>query len=827
MTKLIRKLLSIYLAITLTILSVFSVSGTPVLADVPAVPTLGQSAPPPPSVNTSPPSVPTAGSAPTSPPAVPTQGDSVPTVPVAPTLGSQPTTSVISPTDTPSGTGDSASNPTPTDPAGTGGLTGASGTAGTDSTGNTTGAIGATGASGTDGSSSGSTTPSINDPANTGTGAFSTNKGEEKLAADMAMLNKNLATVQNKVDAITSTGFNYANLNTLSGSVLTGNSTQVLNLLNKLNSNMTGEGAFQVFNVYDTYLGDIAFQLADNSANGGFSDASGMVSKNAVTGAGSDNTADASTSFKVKEANGNDAKLTNDINIAADTGSNQATANTGDGSVKTGDATALGNIINMANTNLNVAGWLFGVVNIVGDMVGDIILPQNSSSGNTTTDTAAGVYVGNSDTGFNSNNQATLNSTLNETFDNANSAKVTSNVDVGANTGNNTASANTGGGSVNSGTSAANVSNSTVANTNTVDEEGTVWMVIVNEAGKWVGHIIGAPWGSTAASNGLPITQQTGGAGSTVYNAGTGPNSQNSSTYNLTSDTGVSNTNDASISNNITANANTGDNDASYNTGKGEIDTGDAKTGLNLVNMVNTNVTAKKFVAILVNVLGSWVGDVVTPGSQTQTTGNAAGNTTSNTTKSATGNTTANNTTDQTSNTAASPSPTPTVTVDPPFENTNIGGTGDIAVATPTPGWSDDDNSNQTQTVYYYYYYESQPAAAVDQGNAAVYPSNYQAAVNKLNNTKNRLTKEPYQPAAQEVQNQVNQLTRGVFISAAFAKATQSTYPAILLGGAKFKVTNTWLSIIPLAFIFFFLRRRRKFKINVGKYLNMILDIVL
>ena len=154
-------------------------------------------------------------------------------------------------------------------------------------------------------------------------------------------------------------------------------------------------------------------------------------------------------------------------------------------------------------------------------------------------------------------------------------------------------------------------------------------MIIVNEAGKWVGHILGSPWGSTSASNSLPVTTETGGFGNQNYsvysgNEATGPLSQNIATIASNTEESYITENNAAITNNITANADTGNNQAMYNTGAGVISTGDADVALNLVNMANTNVVAKKFVAILVNVIGEFMGDVIPTGytDNTAQTGN-------------------------------------------------------------------------------------------------------------------------------------------------------------------------------------------------------------
>jgi hypothetical protein len=744
----------------------------------------------------------------------PSEVPSVPTVPAVPTMAPQgtqsssnPTASSVSPTvvsSSPTNSPEPTGNTTQTTevtPTGTSGDS--SGTSSSDNS--QTGESESTGGSeGTD-NSTGNTTSSVNDPANTQTGAGSQNYASETLDQKMETLNKNLAELQNKIDAISNSGFNYANLNTLDGQVFTGDTVASLNLLNKLNSNMTGLGGFSVFNVYDTQYGDIVFKFAGDSSS--FASASPNVSKNATTGPYSENEAIADSSFTVKEAYGNDATIENDINLQAVTGNNTASYNTGNGSVTTGDATAIGNIINLANTNLNVSQWLIGVVNVFGTLAGNIILPKNNSASSNTT-AQSSVLVDNQNTGSLSLNDAsyTVNNTSSTTMDN--SADVTSTLNVTANSGNNAASVNTGGGSVTTGSTDASVSNSTIANTNTVDEDGTVWMIIVNKMGKWVGEIVGNPWGSTAASNALPISQTGSGSGNQNYsttsqNSNTGYLSDNDATYNSTVNSTTTVENKASISNNITANADTGNNKAEYNTGAGEIETGDAKSGVALVNMVNTNVVAKKFVAVIVNVLGEFVGNVISPDQKSSVAD--AGNTTSNSTNTNNANTT-----------TAQPTPTPTVYQLAQFTTVanNIGGL-----------TSSDSNTSFTQVIN-----QAQENADISYQASL---NDYQQAVSRVQNTKNQLFYKSKQLTQRFPETYIlgspktNTLKRGSFVSPAFAKAVEGSFPGILLGGATWKVNESWLWIVPFALLFIYIRRRKKINIDFGKYLNALLEVVL
>ena len=337
--------------------------------------------------------------------------------------------------------------------------------------------------------SSGYSSGSVNDPYNLTTGPGSYNYGSEIIDQKMEVLNKNLAEIQNKVDALTSSGFNYANLNTLNGEVYTGNVISTVNLMNKLNSNMSGLGTFSTFSLYGRYLGDIGLQFTEGSPLSAFISASETVAKNSITGPMSQNYSISDGNFTVKEANGNDAKLTNDINLGADTGSNSASLNTGNGIIQTGNASALGNIINMVNSNINVSKWLFAVLNIFGELAGNIILPQEDGSSSGESVSGGGTMVGNENTGPMSTNYASATTNNTAEFSNVNNADIVSTLNVDANTGNNEANYNTGGDSTIK-TGDVNVAASifNFVNTNIIGR--TLMLGFINVFGSWTGNFI-------------------------------------------------------------------------------------------------------------------------------------------------------------------------------------------------------------------------------------------------------------------------------------------------------------------------------------------------
>lgn len=745
------------------------------------------SAPPPPMMNSSPPSPPSAPQAPTAPSAPPPPAEStqtvvsLPTAPPAPTEpplpGSEALPTIVSPSASPTvlATEDAVTNPTSAQ------IASPAQSASNNSDNETT------------------KSASLNDPANVSTGPLSKNYAAESLEAKQTKLNQDLAELQNKIDALSTTGFNYANLNTLDGKVVTGDTQAVVNLLNKLNSNLTGIGNFEVYNIYGVQTGNIIFNFLAPDSNA-FTAVPATISKNELSGPGSSNVADASNSFTVKEANGSDAAITNEVTLSAVTGGNSASGNTGSGTIKTGKAIALANLINLTNTNLNVAQWLIGVVNIFGELAGNIILPQEAESpANTsnTNSTAGSLLVENSTTGPASSNLSSLATSSQTNFATANSADITSHVEATANSGNNVASFNTGGGVVATGDSDTSVKNTTIVNSNIIAEEGTVWLIIVNEMGKWVGQIVGAPWGTTVASNSLPLISEKGTAGSQTFstlvaNEGTGPLSDNQSSLETQTEESLSTQNQAGITNNIQATADSGNNTASDNTGSGQIESGAAKTGVNLINMANTSVVAKKFVAIFVNVLGSLFGAIVPPNDQgKQLLGGAT--------------------------TVVQGESNPTSSQSLGGDVSSQGSTTYTLKPTPVLAHSGEINQGtapQYLYTYAYYYF--------DTISPSVSPSYNQAVITVAKQKQQVQTQTANYRNLSSLQTN---LRRGIYLSPNFIKTTESSLPGMLLAGAKINVTQSWLVVVPLAVIIFFFRRRKRYELV--KYLHAFLEVIL
>jgi len=238
---------------------------------------------------------------------------------------------------------------------------------------------------------------------------------------DTSVTNSNNVKVENVSDAFISntvkttsnTGNNSASQNTMGGMIQTGDATSDVAVLNSANINTT---------------------LVDLGRDGGLNTAG-----NSITGAKSDNDAVITNSNRVGIKNDNTAVLQNNLNVNSNTGGNFANQNTDGvgGMVQTGDAVSLVSLANRANDS---ATGVRGLNNFGSNV------------------------VGNSITGFNSMNDASITNANSVTVNNVSDAFVSNTIRARANTGANSASQNTMGGLIQSGNSLADIGIETDAN---------------------------------------------------------------------------------------------------------------------------------------------------------------------------------------------------------------------------------------------------------------------------------------------------------------------------------------------------------------------------
>lgn len=432
---------------------------------------------------------------------------------------------------------------------------------------------------------------------NSTNGAFSENHGSIVDSSTRALDQNNNANVDNSIDLQSNTGDNNTSYTVGNSLIKTGDSNVSGTAITAVNTNVDGIAVAE-FNIDENQTGDYVLDYSKNCI-------SGCAAKNIGNGSGSQNAADIANTQNNATFQKNDATVGNQLVLAANSGNNAGNYNTGgDTLIKTGDANVSANSLTFANNNL-AGNVVYGVVNIYGDLHGDIVFPEE--------------MVANIGNGANSNNTSNTNNSTANSLDQSNQAFIDNNLELSASTGGNTTSGNTGGSSyLSTGDANTTAQVLNVANTNVSD--GTTWLVLVNQAGNWIGQIMGAPAGSTyAGSAGTQFSTSPSGA-ITATNGGNGANTNNTTSVSQNTQNALSQTNNANIGNNLQLSANTGGNSTSYNTGGDNgIQTGDANIVANLVNFVNNNVASNgKLVVTVVNVFGSWVGDLVTPGQKKQ-----------------------------------------------------------------------------------------------------------------------------------------------------------------------------------------------------------------
>lgn len=441
--------------------------------------------------------------------------------------------------------------------------------------------------------------------ANSGNGTDSNNSTSINTANTGITFQTNNANVDNGLDLGTTTGNNNGSTNVGNTTVSTGDANTTGTIVNSVNTNIDGVAVAE-FNVLDDHIGDIILDFSNSCIAGCVSP---ITAANTGNGSGSDNNLDVNQLNDQVTFQTNNAQLNNEMNLFSDSGNNLANDNTnGDTAIYTGDANVSANVINMANNNFT-GDVIYSAVNIFGDLVGDIIFPEEAMQ-----------YFANTGNGSNSNNQLGSTTITHDTTFQNNQAVITNNLNLDTTTGENKTSANTNGeNNVQTGDTNVTAQVTNIANMNVV---GDMWMVLVNSAGNWLGKIIGANTnGNMAGSEGIEFMVAENGD-VTVTNADNGTGSTNIGNIYQQNNSTLVQSNTANINNDINLKANTGGNSASRNTGgESTIATGDANIVTNIVNFVNNNIKGDgRLFVNMVNVFGSWVGNFITPEAQSPTT---------------------------------------------------------------------------------------------------------------------------------------------------------------------------------------------------------------
>lgn len=376
------------------------------------------------------------------------------------------------------------------------------------------------------------------------------------------------ASISNRLDSSATSGDATVSHNTKAGGAASGAATTTATLINLLASSLSQDGKTP-YTFISNILGNVFGDLTIDP---------GQLAKQLP----------ADTSHTTVN-NSSTADINNQVNLNAKSGSANVTGNTAAGNATSGNAAVIANLINAINSSISSGQSFIGAINIQGNLNGDILLPKGmldqllaSNAGNTAASKAS------------------------STVTNADSQAITNQLNLAAKSGSTSVTDNTQAGSATSGQAKTsltvlNFSGHQVADANTL-------LVFVNVLGHWVGMIFDAPSGATAAALGGKVTSNTTAANSDLAN-----NSQ------------------ASINNDLTANATSGDANVSHNTAAGNATSGSANVAVNVLNLTDSQISSANWFGVLfINILGNWFGSFgidTAAGNQPTTSGGKGGGT--------------------------------------------------------------------------------------------------------------------------------------------------------------------------------------------------------
>ncbi|MEO6760832.1 MAG: hypothetical protein ABI220_00435 [Candidatus Saccharimonadales bacterium] len=412
--------------------------------------------------------------------------------------------------------------------------------------------------------------PAGNDTSISNTEPGSGNTADSNVSVNADKTNTTTLGMNNSTSSLAGSGNTSVTGNTAGGNATSGNTQSLVNIANLLQSSGNAFGP-----------GVIAFTADINGdVNGDFMfDPSALISN---TGPTSSNNSSNGVTINQSEANNTSAQINNNIDVNATSGNAEVANNTTAGGATSGNATAIVNLMNIINSVISSGQSFVGTVNINGSLNGDILLPQN--------------FIDQllASTGPGSNNSATSTLNTNNVVTNNLVSDIKNNINSTAQSGDAKVAGNTNASTAESGSAGTNVTIFNLTGSTVIG--GNNLLVFVNVLGHWVGMIVNAPAGTTAASLGGSIT-------------GTGPNSNNTTSNHLDETTTSTNNSNFGINNNVNVNAKSGDATVTGNTAAGDALSGNANTAVNILNMTGSNLSLSNWFGVLfINVFGNWNG---------------------------------------------------------------------------------------------------------------------------------------------------------------------------------------------------------------------------
>ncbi len=267
----------------------------------------------------------------------------------------------------------------------------------------------------------------------------------------------------------------------------------------------------------------------------------------------------------------NFAYVSNDIITTANTGENNISTSSGGANIDTGDAYATTLLLNKVNF-ISINSVIHAVIiNIFGNINGNIILPDIQTN-DTTCDTCGVSILAD------------------------NNAVVENNVETTANTGENGIVTSSGSANIDTGDALSLVDNVNLVNSNYIGVG--IQTLYINTYGEWNGEFIG--WGAIGP-------QLAGGSLDINYISSANGNGTNDSCNLCTGDMYLKN--DAVVLNNISSLANTGGN-LINSEDDSSIKTGNAYSTVSILNFVNTNIINSFGFFGFINIFGRLNGNI-------------------------------------------------------------------------------------------------------------------------------------------------------------------------------------------------------------------------
>lgn len=435
------------------------------------------------------------------------------------------------------------------------------------------------------------------------TGANSDNQVNVNTLVEKLTEVQNDGVINNILDLAAISGQNEANKNTSGGLITTGDANIAATLVNLLNTTVINGGLWlTVADIFGNLNGNIVLpEFGALAAAAGFGKIAVDASNN-ETGAESDNRIDVEVTEEQTTDINNDADINTQVRADAITGQNETMANTGGGSIVTGDGKVTASNISLANTTVEGGNWGLVVVNALNRWLGFMVGEEGQVRALTQDETLREIAAQNSQTGANSDNNIDVSE---ESYDDTlvnNNAVINNEVTAQAITGQNSANKNTGAGNIQTGDANVEVTAINVANTTVKD--GSLFIAVVNVFGDWFGDLL---------YGGSSLLAATGGQAPTVTvdasNAVTGAESDNEIEVDVNRRQEVSIDNQADINTLLDANIETGGNMANRNTLGGGIETGDGVLALHARAVANlTGVVMDPVAGLIVNGLNDTTG---------------------------------------------------------------------------------------------------------------------------------------------------------------------------------------------------------------------------